>query len=81
MSEIIWLIIGSFGAFLILLAFLMNQTNRWKSDDFIYDFVNLIGGMILIIYGVYTQAWPFVAINIVWSLYSLRDVIKFLAKK
>lgn len=71
------LILGIVGAGLILLAFILNQFEVWKGTDLSYDLVNLVGGTILVVYGVLTEAWPFVILNVVWSIVSLKDVIQY----
>ena len=69
-------IIGSIGAALILIAFILNQLNKWKKTDLKYDLVNLIGSVILMVFSWLIFAWPFLVLNSVWAGVSLRDVIK-----
>ncbi|HNU95860.1 MAG TPA: hypothetical protein PKH95_00435 [Candidatus Magasanikbacteria bacterium] len=73
--------IGIIGAGLVLLAFIMNQTKKWKNTDLIYDFVNFLGALLLVIYGLLLKGYPFVVLNTVWALVSLRDVLIDLKKK
>lgn len=68
-------ILGIIGAGIILLAFLLNQINKLKNDDFVYDLLNFIGGFLLVIYAIVTGAIPFIILNTVWSVASLRDLI------
>jgi hypothetical protein len=68
-------IIGSLGATLILIAFILNQLNKWKKTDLSYDLVNLLGSILLIVFSVMINAWPFIILNSVWAIVSLRDVI------
>ncbi len=68
--------VGILGMFLILFGFFMTQSHRWSQDDLSYDVVNLIGSCLLIVYGVAGNAWPFVILNAVWALYSLKDVVQ-----
>ena len=70
------LAVGFIGAFLILIAFILNQMKKWDDGSFIYDFTNCIGSLLLVIYGVLGRTWPFVVLNGVWFLVSLRDSIK-----
>lgn len=72
----ITLIIGFVGASLVLIAFIFNENKKWSDGDFKYDLANCIGGLFLVIYGVLSKAWPFVVLNTVWFLVSLRDVIR-----
>lgn len=71
----LFLVLGILGMALILLAFWMNQINKWKNDDLLYDFVNFLGSVLLIIYALPPLAYPFIILNSVWALVSLRDVI------
>jgi len=67
--------IGTSGAFLILVAFVMLQLHKWKEDYLIYDFLNLVGGILLVIYAIILRSYPFLVLNTVWGLLSLRDII------
>ncbi|MCC7432562.1 hypothetical protein IT412_03485 [Candidatus Peregrinibacteria bacterium] len=77
----IFFLIGITGMLLILLAFFMNQANKWNNDDLIYDVVNLIGSIFLIIYAIPPLSWPFIVLNGVWAVVSLRDVALDLSKQ
>lgn len=68
------LVSGIVGMFLILLAFLMNQFHRWKTDSLIYDLVNVIGSLLLMVYAIFLNSYPFIILNLIWLLFSLRDV-------
>ncbi len=69
------LILGIAGMLLVLLGFIMIQTHRWSPDDMAFDLVNLIGSGFLVYYGYTGSAWPFVILNGVFVLYSLKEVI------
>ncbi len=73
--------IGILGAFFMLLAFVMNQTGKWKTNDLIYDVVNFIAAVLLVVYGILIKGYPFVILNTVWALVSLKDVFIDLKKK
>lgn len=72
--------IGSLGAGLILLAFVMGQLHIWKDTYFIYDLVNLLGALLLVLYAWILASWPFAILNSVWALVSLRDCITDLSR-
>ncbi len=74
-------LIGASGATLILIAFILEQTHRWKDTDLKYDVVNLLGSALLIVYAVMLGSYPFLVLNGVWALVSLRDVIVDLKRK
>lgn len=71
---------GFSGMFLILFAFIMNQINKWKGDFIIYDAFNSIGSFLLIIYAIMISSYPFLILNIVWFVVSIRDVLLDLRK-
>jgi lipid-A-disaccharide synthase-like uncharacterized protein len=75
------IIIGVLGALLVLIAFILNQFHVWKDNDLVYDLVNFLGAVLLVIYGFIIKGWPFVALNTVWAIVSLRDVVLDIKKK
>lgn len=75
------LFIGSVGAMLILVAFFLNQIHKLSNDSFSYDFINLVGGVMLLVYAVLLSSIPFLILNSVWVIVSLKDVIVTVRKK
>ena len=73
--------IGAVGAGIILILFLLNQTNRLKNDTVLYDGGNFFGAALLVAYSLLLDAYPFAVLNAVWALFSLRDVFRDLLKK
>jgi len=69
-------IINSSGVFLILLAFLLLTLNKLKSEDKIYNGLNLVGAL-LACYGSYLiEAIPFVILEGTWALVALYGLLK-----
>lgn len=68
------LLIGIIGMALILIAFLLNQMSLWKNDDFLYDVTNFVGSVALAYYAWIGNVIPFIVLNVVWALFSLRDM-------
>lgn len=66
-------IIGFVGMFLILFGFFMNQIHKWKTEYPIYDIINFIGALLLIIYSFLIKSWPFLILNLIWLIVSLRE--------
>lgn len=75
-----FLLLGIAGMVCILYGFLMVQTHRWSEDSTIYDALNFIGAALLVFYALSGRAWPFVVLNAVWALYSLKDIFLDLKK-
>ncbi|MFA5127542.1 MAG: hypothetical protein WC457_00885 [Patescibacteria group bacterium] len=74
-------IIGILGAAIILLCYILNQSHVWKDTDLKYDLLNFIGSGLLVVYGLMIHGYPFVALNGVWAIVSLRDVFLNFKKK
>ncbi|MDH5442347.1 MAG: hypothetical protein OEX08_01965 [Candidatus Nomurabacteria bacterium] len=70
-------IIGATGATIILIFFLLNQTNIIKKESVWYDLGNAIGAGIMIWYSILLWSVPFLILNIVWAAFSACDVVKF----
>lgn len=68
-------IIGFIGALVLLVAFLLNQIGRWQTSDFEYDFINLIGSALLSLYVWQIGSIPLLILFVVWTLFSLKDVV------
>lgn len=68
------LIIGLTGMALILFAFLMNQIHKWKAEYPVYDIINIIGSALLITYSLLIKSWPFLILNAVWFVVSIREL-------
>lgn len=72
--------IGIAGATLVLIAFILEQTHRWKNTDLKYDITNAVGSILLVVYALLLRSYPFLILNAVWALVSLKDVISDLKK-
>ena len=74
-------LIGVLGAGTLLVAFIANEMKKLTVDSFWYDFLNLIGAALLAWYAVLLNSIPFLILEGIWALVSLRDVIQRLAGK
>lgn len=66
---------GILGVCAILTGFLLINTHRVTADSLLYDVLNAVGSMLLIVSAVMTKAWPFVIVNGVFAVYSLKDIL------
>ena len=73
------LIIGTFGAGILLFFFILNQLNVMKNSNPLYDAGNFIGAVLLAIYAYESGVWPFVALELVWAAVSIRDFLRDIA--
>lgn len=74
-------LLGIVGAFIILILFILAQLDILSVDNIWYDTGNVTGGAILFVYAILISSIPFMIINGVWTLFSLRDVILDLRRK
>lgn len=70
------LLVGIAGATLILIAFTLNQFHIWNQDEKRYDATNAVGSLLLVFYAFLLSSWPFLVLNFVWLLVSVRQLIR-----
>ena len=61
-------IIGWIGSILIVVAYWMISMGRFKSDSRLYQGMNIVGSIFLVINTVYYHAYPSSALNVVWAM-------------
>jgi hypothetical protein len=64
-------ILGWIGSIEVLAAYGLNSYQKIKSDSILFYMLNLTGGLLLIIYSIYKEAFPNAFINIVWVVIAL----------
>jgi len=72
--EFLMDIVGWVGAAAVLAAYWMVSTGRVVGDSTIYQSLNMVGGVCLILNTLYYGAFPSSGVNVVWvgiALYSL----------
>ncbi|MDO8464447.1 MAG: hypothetical protein Q7S46_04225 [Gallionella sp.] len=74
-------IIGTVGATIILISFILNEIHKLDSESFIYDLSNFVGAILLALYAYILSSIPFLILNVVWALVALRDVVLDIKKK
>lgn len=78
MSEnFLYNIIGTLGAFLILLGFYRTSIGKWKNKSFWYELDNTVGAVLLIIYSLHLSAYISVVTNTVWAVVAFRGLSSF----
>ncbi len=67
MTTRLWIdMIGWVGAMLLLTAYVLVSTERWRGRSFRFQLCNALGSACLIANTVYYKAYPSAAVNIVW---------------
>jgi len=69
-------ILGIVGAALVLIGFVGNRLRYWQSDSRSYVVINAVGSGVLVAYSAVIESYPFVALNVVWLLFSVNDIFR-----
>lgn len=72
--------LGIAGMALVLFAFLLNQMSVWQNNNLKYDLSNLIGSGLMVYYAFTIKSFPFLILNLVWALVSLKNVTIYFFK-
>jgi hypothetical protein len=72
--------LGILGMATLLFGFLLNQMNIWQNKNIKYDLSNLIGSGLMVYYAFTLKSFPFLILNLVWAIVSLKDVIIYFSK-
>ena len=76
MEAIIATITGWIGVGLMLLAYFLLARNKVKSHSKIYNLMNLVGGVGVLMNSTYNGAWPIAVLNVFWIGVALMAMIK-----
>ncbi len=72
--------LGILSALLALTAFIANEYGKLTNESFLYDLLNLLAGLGLVVYAISIHGVPFIITNAVWALISGVDVVRYLVK-
>jgi hypothetical protein len=74
-------IIGWIGSIEILLAYGLNSYQKIRSDSLAFALLNLTGGLFLMVYTIYKDAYANTFINMVWVVIALIALARYFRKK
>jgi hypothetical protein len=72
---------GWIGSFMVLLAYGLNSYKKLASDSLQFYLLNIVGGLLLVVYTVYKEAFANTFINVVWVLIAIPAIINVLRAK
>lgn len=75
--ELVMDIIGWVGSFGILLAYALNSYQKIRSDSLLFLFLNLTGGLLLMVYTFYKDAIANTFLNLVWTIVAIIALGKY----
>ena len=74
MNTVDW--IGIAGVFQILLAYVLNVSNKLDKNDLIYILLNLSGAVLACLASILMKYFPFIILEGVWAVVSLFALLK-----
>jgi hypothetical protein len=74
--EILMQIIGWVGTFLIIFAYFLVSIKKVDGSSRIYQTMNLLGAVGVGVNVFYQQAWPAVALQVVWGIIAVVALVK-----
>lgn len=73
-------IIGWIGSAILVTAYWLNSKNKINAQTAIYQLLNIIGSLSLMVNTLYYSAYPSSAVNVVWLLMGIFHIITILLK-
>jgi hypothetical protein len=67
-------ILGTIGAVLILFGFYRISIGRWSSKSLWYELDNFIGAVLMAIYQLHYKAYISVVLNVIWAIVAFRGL-------
>lgn len=74
-------IIGWIGSIEILLAYGLNSYQKIRSDSLAFSLLNLTGGLFLMVYTIYKDAFANTFVNLVWVIIALIALGRFFHRR
>lgn len=74
-------ITGWIGSIEILLAYGLNSYQKIRSDSLAFSLLNLTGGLFLMIYTIYKDAFANTFVNLVWVVIALIALARFFHRR
>ena len=74
-------ILGTLGVAIIVLTYILLQTERVRSDQLAYSLMNAVGAALILISLYFDFNLPSVVVEVFWLLISLFGIGKYLLRK
>lgn len=72
--------IGTIGVTILLIAYLLNITNKITQNSLVYIMLNLLGAGIACYASARLHYWPFIILEGAWTLVSFITMIRYFVK-
>jgi hypothetical protein len=74
-------VLGWIGALLILGAYALITTARWRSEQLRYQLTNAVGATALLVWAVSIAAWQSALLNAVWAVVGVYGVLRLTRRR
>ncbi|HEY5806238.1 MAG TPA: hypothetical protein VIS56_02515 [Candidatus Saccharimonadales bacterium] len=71
--------LGVIGASLLLFGFYRINSGKWSNRSFWYEFDNMLGAFLIIVYQIHYHAYVTVVVNLVWAGVAATGLVVFSA--
>jgi len=72
---------GWLGAMFVLIAYFLISTDKITSGSVLYQWLNIIGALGLIIHTIFNHAYPSAFVNIIWVGVAIYSLMRYQQKK
>lgn len=72
--------VGTLGVAVIIITYALLQTERLRSEQFIYSLLNAVGATLILVSLYYAFNFPSVVVESFWLLISLYGIAKYLRR-
>ena len=72
--------VGWVGSLCVIIAYGLNSYQKIRSDSLIFYALNVVGGIFLIIYSNYKEAYANTFINVVWVIIAIPAILRIIFK-
>ena len=73
-------ILGSLGVAMIIIAYILLQTERVKSESILYSLINAVGASLIMVSLYFNFNFPAFIVEFFWLLISLFGIGKYLSR-
>lgn len=74
-------LIGSIGVLIIIITYILLQTERIKSESLAYSLLNALGAGLIVFSLIYNFNFAAFVVESIWVLVSLFGIVKYFLKK
>ncbi len=79
-ATIFYNALGILGSILLLFGFYRANSGKWTNRSFWYEFDNIFGAILIIIYQVHYHAYVSVVVNLIWAAVAVAGISVFLRR-